>query len=167
MEFSKSDIFKTKYLGRPCVCCGSSQHSLLKVKTQLRTRSGRTIYEYNCPVAGHEEIHKVDKKRPAAEVSISYWLDSERYAQQCQFNTATAKIKFQELNNAVTAGYEVVMERFKKQVLEVYQQDREVRSAEKRRMSDLLRQEKSTKTREVSDIQEHFPHQTLWTVRSG
>ena len=142
MEFSKSDIFKTKYLGRPCVCCGSPQHGLLQAKTQLRTRSGRTIYEYSCPVAGHEEIHKVDKKRPAAEVTISCWLDSERYAQECQYNAASARVKFQELENAVTADYEVVMERFKKQVLEICQQDREIRSAEKRRMSDLLRQER-------------------------
>jgi len=73
---------------------------------------------------------------------ISYWLDSVRYAQQCQFSATIARTKFKELEKAATSEYEAVMERFKKQVLEICQRDREIRSAEKRKLNDLFRQEK-------------------------
>ena len=140
-EFLRSEEFESLYLRAPCSCCGSKRHSLLRIKTQLTTRSGRLQYEYQCPVAGYEEIDRIDRHRPINEIRISYWLDSNKYARECQYNTQIARSKFKELNNSITSDYEVVMTRFKEQVLEICEDTREVQMEEKKQRRESLQKE--------------------------
>ena len=141
-EFLQSEEFKTLYLTNPCNCCGSTKHSLLGIKNQLRTRTNRIQYEYTCPVASYEDIDKIDKKYPNNRLTISFWLDSENYAIECQYSPTIARSKFMELENSITAGYEVIMERFKSLVIEVCQDNMEIRLENKKRRRETLEKER-------------------------
>ena len=140
-EFLKSEQFEILYLRSPCSCCGSKEHSLLRIKSQLRTRSGRLQYEYQCPVAGFEDIEMVDKHRPENQIKISYWLDSGKYASECCYNTTIALNKFKELSNSLTSEYEVVMNRFKAQVLEICEENMDYMVERKKLRREILRNE--------------------------
>ena len=140
-EFLRTAEFETLYLRTPCSCCGSKRHSLLRVRTQLTTRSGRLQYEYQCPVAGYEDIEKIDRHRPTNQITISYWLDSSKYAKECQYNTKIAFSKFQELANSLTSDYEVVMTRFKSQVLEICEENIDTMVEEKKQRRETLQKE--------------------------
>ena len=148
-EFLRSEEFESLYLRGPCSCCGSKRHSLLRIKTQLTTRSGRLQYEYQCPVASYEDIDKIDRNKPMNEIRISYWLDSNKYARECQYNKTIAQSKFKELANSLTSGYEVVMTRFKEQVLEICEETREVRVEEKKQKRESLQQESKLIFRDI------------------
>ena len=141
-EYLNSEEFKVLYLEIPCNCCGSKRHSLLGIRNQLRTRNSRIQYEYTCPVASYEDIDRIDKRHPNNELTISFWLDSGKYANECHFSPTIARNKFRELENSITAGYEVIMNRFKEHVIEVCQENMDVRVEEKRRRKETLQKEK-------------------------
>jgi len=141
-DYLKSEDFKTLYLSTPCNCCGSKRHSLLGIKNKLQTRNGRIQYEYCCPVASYEDIDRIDKQNPNNELTISFWLDSEKYANECQFSPSIARSKFKELENSITATYEVIMDRFKDQVIEVCQENTGARIEQKRQRREILQKEK-------------------------
>ena len=140
--FLRSEEFKAIYLRSQCGCCGSENHALLGIKAQLQTRSGKVQYEYQCPVADYEDINTIDRKRPENEINISYWLDSTKYAMECQFSPTMAKKKFKELGRSVTADYETVMQRFQDQVLEICQDNRSYKFEQKRQRKEMLQKEK-------------------------
>jgi len=148
-NYLKSEEFKNVYLKSPCNCCGSKGHSLLGIKNQLKTRNNRIQYEYTCPVAGHEDIDRIDKRYPSNELTISFWLDSEKYANECQFSPTIARGKFKELEDSITAGYEVIMNRFKDNVIEVCQENTELRMETKRRKRETLNREKDLLFRDI------------------
>ena len=85
-------------------------------------------------------MHRVDKKEPTNEVLISYWLDARKYAYECNFSPTKARQKFGELEKAGTAGYEVVMKKFKTHVLEECRSKTEERRDIKRRRANMFRQ---------------------------
>ena len=83
-----SDDFQTKILSGKCDCCGSEEHSLLRGKERTRTRSGKVTYEYWCPVAITSDLHTV--KRKGAIINVTYYLTSDGYAKECQFDEGKA-----------------------------------------------------------------------------
>ena len=79
VDFTKSEEFRDEFLESPCLGCGR-EHSLLTVGNTPRTRSGRTIYRYNCPVVEYENLYIPDHRHPRDELTITYYIVSERYA---------------------------------------------------------------------------------------
>ena len=85
-EFTKSNYFREQYLEPPCRGCCSLGHSLLGVDVAPRTRSGKTIYKYLCPVVEHEDLYAVSPKYPNDELNITYFVIAERYAMVHQYD---------------------------------------------------------------------------------
>ena len=96
-SFTRSEEFKKEFIAGRCRCCGSREHSLLRVGNPSRTRNGRTTYEYSCPVARHEDLNSRNRYYPLDELNINFQFDTLLYAQQIEFNTETLREKFVEL----------------------------------------------------------------------
>ena len=80
-SFTRSDEFKEEFISGRCKCCGSREHSLLRVKELSRTRNGRTTYEYSCPAASYEDLYKIDRYYPLDELNINFQFNTLLYAQ--------------------------------------------------------------------------------------
>ena len=96
-SFTRSDEFKEEFIAGRCKCCGSREHSLLRVENLSRTRNGRTTYEYSCPVARHEDLYERNRYYPLDELNINFQFDTLKYAEVINFDIDTLCGKFVEL----------------------------------------------------------------------
>ena len=99
-SFTRSDEFKEEFIRGRCKCCGSREHSLLRVKELSRTRNGNTTYEYGCPVASFEDLYARNRYYPHDELKINFQLNTFQYAQSINFQFDTLCEKFIELYSA-------------------------------------------------------------------
>lgn len=99
-SFTRSDEFKEEFISGRCKCCGSREHSLLRVKELSRTRNGRTTYEYSCPAASYEDLYKIDRYYPLDELNINFQFNTLLYAQAVEFDVDTLCGKFVEVYSA-------------------------------------------------------------------
>jgi len=79
LNFTKTEEFRVEFLGSPCLGCGK-EHSLMTIESSPRTRSGRSIYQYNCPVVEYDDLYVRNPRYPDDEITITYYIISERYA---------------------------------------------------------------------------------------
>ena len=86
-----------------CRCCGSSEHSLLQVKSLPRTRSGTPIYEYQCPLADYRPLYEIDDYYHEDEINIRFVMDVKKYAELIGYREEDLTENFQELYHSALA----------------------------------------------------------------
>jgi hypothetical protein len=82
--------FRRMFLGKPCSCCGSPSHSLMRMIPSMGTRSGQKNYEYTCNVATYDKPYN---KESSGKIHLSFILDAERFAKSCRYDLALALIR--------------------------------------------------------------------------
>ena len=101
--YPRSDEFRKEFLEERCRCCGSPEHSLLKIKSLPRTRSGTPVYEYQCPLVSHCPLYEISKRYPNDEINIRFHLDVEKYAKSIDYSEEKLIVNFEELYHSSLA----------------------------------------------------------------
>jgi hypothetical protein len=82
--------FRRMFLGKPCSCCGSPSHSLMRMIPSMETRSGQKNYEYTCNVATYDKPYN---KESSGKIHLSFILDAEGFAKSCKYDLSLALIR--------------------------------------------------------------------------
>ena len=86
-NYTNTTEFKKMFLGKPCSCCGSPSHSLMRKIPSMGTRSGQKKYEYTCGVVRYV------KPYPSGNIRLTYVLDAKRFAKSCKYDLSLALIR--------------------------------------------------------------------------
>jgi hypothetical protein len=71
---SRQQDVKEMCLLKPCGGCGSMDHSLLEIKSQGRTRSGRIVYGYKYPMVQVDDLYPTNARNSEDKLNISFYL---------------------------------------------------------------------------------------------
>ena len=107
----QEDVMST-CLSIPCIGCGSMDHSLIEVKSQGRTRSGRTVYGYKCPRVQTDNLYINGVRNLENKLDISFYLSTKKYIEYCRNDTDMMEQVIQELDHCVVSTSEI-MRKFK------------------------------------------------------
>jgi len=77
------------FLSKPCSCCGSPSHSLMRMIPSIRTRSGQKRYEYTCGVAMYVKPYN----KTSGNICLAFVLDAKRFAKSCRYDLSLALIR--------------------------------------------------------------------------
>jgi len=108
-------------------------HSLLEIKSQGRTRSGRIVYGYKCPMVQVDDLYPTNARNSEDRLNISFYLSTKKCISQCGNNISLLEQVIQELDNSVT-GKSDLIGKFK----EILQQHCEEMKKQQTRQRDLL-----------------------------
>jgi hypothetical protein len=119
-NFTNTESFKQEYLEGKCKGCGSRSHSLLE-RIRSRTRSDIGTFKYTCP-----RVKYADPMEPGTgdQIRISFNIDAQKYAEDCNFNKEVAQCLLPELDTCRSPTYSpVILTRFKDRVLNICQME--------------------------------------------
>ena len=77
--------FQTRFIQTPCQGCGSSEHPLLKLKTDV-INSDEVEYTYECPVVESFPLYTVGSK----DIKITYLLSARTFAEYYKYDLEVA-----------------------------------------------------------------------------
>jgi len=89
-NYTNTTEFRRMFLVKPCSCCGSPSHSLMRMIPSMRTRSGQKRFEYTCPVAMYVKPYKHKTSR---NINLTFILDAKRFAKSCRYDLPLALIR--------------------------------------------------------------------------
>ena len=130
---SRQQDVKEMCLLKPCGGCGSMDHSLLEIKSQGRTRSGRIAYGYKCPMVQVDDLYPTNARYSEDRLNISFYLSTKKCISQCGNNISLLEQVIQELDNSII-GKSDLIGKFK----EILQQHCEEMKKQQTRQRDLL-----------------------------
>jgi hypothetical protein len=84
-------------------------HSLLDIKSQGRTRSGRIVYGYTCPRVQTDNLYITSVKNLGNRLNISFYLSTKKYIEHCGNNTDMMEQVIQELDHCVIGTSELMI----------------------------------------------------------
>jgi hypothetical protein len=129
--------FESEYLNPRCTGCGSSKHGLLAIDLP-KTRQGKKIITYLCPMVEHIDPMEINPAYPKDQVQISFHLDVEKYAERCRYNEEIASGTLTNLNYSYMSNYPRIILEFETHVLNLCKREtarfRGERAAESRRV---------------------------------
>jgi len=99
---------KNRCLSKPCSGCGSINHSLLDVTSQGRTRSGRVVYNYKCPIVQVDNLYDIHARNSENEVTISFYLSTKKCIEQCGNNITMMEQVIQDLDNSIIGETDMI-----------------------------------------------------------
>ena len=130
---SRQQDVKEMCLLKPCGGCGSMDHSLLEIKSQGRTRSGRIVYGYKCPIVQVDDLYTTNARNSEDELNISFYLSTKKCISQCGNDILMLEQVIQELDNSII-GESDLIGKFK----EILQQHCEEMKKQQIRQRNLL-----------------------------
>ena len=89
-NYTNTTEFRRMFLGKPCSCCGSPSHSLMRRIPSMGTRSGQKKYEYTCSVVRYVKPYH---PQASGNIRLIYVLDAKRFAKSCKYNLSLALIR--------------------------------------------------------------------------
>ena len=99
---------KDRCLLTPCSGCGSTNHSLLEIMSQGRTRSGRIVYNYKCPLVQVDNLYNIHARNSEDEITISFYLSTKKCIEQCGNNIIRMERIIQELDNSIVGESDII-----------------------------------------------------------
>jgi len=108
-------------------------HSLLEIKSQGRTRSGRIVYGYKCPIVQVDDLYTTNARNSEDELNISFYLSTKKCISQCGNDILMLEQVIQELDNSII-GKSDLIGKFK----EILQQHCEEMKKQQTRQRNLL-----------------------------
>ena len=89
-NYTNTTEFRRMFLGKPCSCCGSPSHSLMRRIPSIGTRSGQKKYEYTCSVVRYVKPYH---PQASGNIRLIYVLDAKRFAKSCKYDLSLALIR--------------------------------------------------------------------------
>ena len=89
-NYTNTTEFRRMFLGKPCSCCGSPSHSLMRRIPSMGTRSGQKKYEYTCSVVRYVKPYH---PQASGNIRLIYVLDAKRFAKSCKYDLSLALIR--------------------------------------------------------------------------
>ena len=99
---------KDRCLSTPCSGCGSTNHSLLEVTSHGRTRSGKIVYNYKCPMVQVDNLYDIHARNSENEVTISFYLSTKKCIEQCGNNITRMEQVIQDLDNSIVGESDII-----------------------------------------------------------
>ena len=130
---SRQQDVKNVCLLKPCGGCGSMDHSLIEIKSQGRTRSGRIVYGYGCPMVQVDDLYTMNARNSEDKLNISFYLSTKKCISQCGNNISLLEQVILELDDSII-GKSDLIGKFK----EILQQHCEEVKNQQTRQENLL-----------------------------
>jgi hypothetical protein len=84
-------------------------HSLLEIKSQGKTRSGRIVYDYKCPRVQTDNLYITGVRNLENRLNISFYLSTKKYIEHCGNNTDMMERVIHELDHCIISTSELMI----------------------------------------------------------